>query len=82
MDKNRTYVSITEANKNFSDVSKKAKIFDEVIVLKNNQPTLKIVDINNSTEIDMTDDEKIMFVAKRILKNYKKAFMELAKWLN
>lgn len=34
---------------------------------------------DNSPIIDMTDDEKIDFVAQRILKKYKAAFEELAK---
>ena len=32
-----------------------------------------------NTEIEMTDDEKIDFVAARVLKKYHKAFEELAK---
>ena len=31
-------------------------------------------------EIEMTDDEKIDFVAARVLKEYRRAFEELAKW--
>jgi len=38
-----------------------------------------LVDLDNSPLIDMTDDEKVDFVATRILKKYKPAFMELAK---
>ena len=38
-----------------------------------------LVDLDNSPLIDMTDDEKIDFVAARILKKYKSAFLELAK---
>jgi hypothetical protein len=30
----------------------------------------------------MTDDEKIDFIAARVLKQYRRAFEELAKWLN
>jgi antitoxin Phd len=37
------------------------------------------VDIDKDTSIDMTDDEKIDFVAARILKLYRPAFEELAK---
>ncbi len=33
----------------------------------------------NSSEIEMTDDEKIDFVAQRILREHKAAFEELAK---
>jgi antitoxin Phd len=51
----------------------------EVIIFKNNKPKYKLVDIENEAEIEMTDDEKIDFVAARILKLYRPAFEELAK---
>jgi antitoxin Phd len=38
-----------------------------------------LVDIENEAEIEMTDDEKIDFVAARILNLYRPAFEELAK---
>ena len=38
-----------------------------------------LVDLDNSPLLDMTDDEKIDFVAARILKKYITAFMEFAK---
>ena len=38
-----------------------------------------LIDLENSPIIDMSDDEKIDFVAARILKKYKPAFLELAK---
>ena len=51
----------------------------EVIIFKNNKPKYRLVDIENDTTIEMTDDEKIDFVAARILKRYRRAFEELAK---
>jgi antitoxin Phd len=38
-----------------------------------------LIDLENSPIIEMTDDEKIDFVAARILKLYRPAFEELAK---
>jgi antitoxin Phd len=38
-----------------------------------------LIDLENSPMIEMTEDEKIDFVAARILKKYKPAFLELAK---
>ncbi len=37
------------------------------------------LDIENDKFIEMSDDEKIDFVAARILKRYRSAFEELAK---
>ncbi|MBQ0110295.1 MAG: type II toxin-antitoxin system prevent-host-death family antitoxin [Clostridiales bacterium] len=72
-------VSISEANQNFSKVARTVDELGSVVIFKNNKPKYKLVDIENDTEIEMTDDEKIDFVAARILKKYRKAFEELAK---
>ena len=72
-------VSITEANQNFTRVAKLTDKHGELYIFKNNKPKYKLVDIENDTSIDMTDDEKIDFIAARILKLYRPAFEELAK---
>ena len=72
-------VSISEANQNFSRVAREADRVGSVVIFKNNKPKYKLIDIEQDTEIEMTDDEKIDFVAARILKKYHKAFEELAK---
>ena len=72
-------VSMSEANQNFSRVAQKVDQSGEVYIFKNNKPKYKLIDIENNNSIEMTDDEKIDFVAKRILKKYRKAFEELAK---
>ena len=50
-----------------------------MFIFKNDKPKYRLVDIDNDTTIEMTDDEKIDFVAARILKRYRRAFEELAK---
>ena len=51
----------------------------ELYIFKNNQPKYRLVDLEQDTTPEMTEDEKIDFVAARILKNYRAAFEELAK---
>ena len=75
----KTIVSVTEANQNFSRVTRIAEKNGQVVIFKNNKPKYMLVDLDVSPMIDMTDDEKIDVVAARILKKYKLAFMELAK---
>ena len=65
-------VSVSEANQNFSRVTRIAEKNGQAVIFKNNRPKYMPV-------IDMTDDEKIDVVAARILKKYKPAFLELAK---
>ena len=72
-------VSISEANQNFSRVARMVEKSGTVVIFKNNKPKYKLIDIEQDDVIEMTDDEKIDFVATRILKKYRKAFEELAK---
>ncbi len=72
-------VSISEANQNFSRVARMAEQKGDVYIFKNNKPKYKLTDLENNTAIEMSDDEKIDFVAARVLREYRKAFEELAK---
>ena len=72
-------VSISEANQNFSRIARLVDKAGEVYIFKNNKPKYKLVDIESDTTIEMSDNEKIDFVAARILKKYRRAFEELAK---
>lgn len=72
-------VSVSEANQNFSRVTRIADKNGQAVIFKNNRPKYLLLDIESSPVIDMTDDEKIDVVAARILKKYKPAFLELAK---
>ena len=72
-------VPISEANQNFSLVARMVEKTGEVYIFKNNKPKYKIIDLEHDTAIEMTDDEKIDFVSQRILKQYRRAFEELAR---
>ena len=72
-------ISITEANQNFSSVTKIADKKGRAIIFKNNRPKYVLVNINEALLLDLTDDEKIDVIASRILKRHKAAFLELAK---
>ena len=72
-------VTATEANQNFSRVAKRAEKKGRVVVFKNNRPKLLVIDLDTEPHIEMTEDEKLDFVAARILREHKAAFEELAK---
>lgn len=75
-----TIFSMTQANQNFSSVARTVDSNGEAVVFKNNKPKYLIVDMENSDFIlDLTEDERIDIVAKRILERYLPAFKELAK---
>ena len=48
-------------------------------ISQSNQPKHQLLDPEQEAEMQMTDDEKIDFVAARILKEHRKAFEKLAK---
>ena len=72
-------VSATEANQNFSKVARMAEAQGRVVVFKNNRPKLLVIDLDTEPQIEMTEDEKLDFVAARILREHRAAFEELAK---
>ncbi len=74
-----TIISVTEANQNFSRVTRIAERSGHAVIFKNNRPKYMLIDLENSPLLDMTDDEKIDVAATRILKRFKPAFEELAK---
>ena len=67
-------VSVTEANQNFSRVTRIAEKNGQAVIFKNNRPKYMVIDLDSSPMLDLTDDEKIDIVAARILKKYKPAF--------
>ncbi|MBR6940765.1 MAG: type II toxin-antitoxin system Phd/YefM family antitoxin [Clostridia bacterium] len=76
----KTMFSMTQANQNFSLVARSVDKNGEAVVLRNNKPKYLIVDMENDNFIlDLTDDEKIDIVARRVLARYLPAFKELAK---
>jgi len=74
-----TIVSVTEANQNFSRVTRIAEKNGQAVIFKNNRPKYMVIDLERSPVLELTDDEKIDIVAARILKRFKPAFEELAK---
>ena len=72
-------VTATEANQNFSKVAKLAEKKGRVVIFKNNRPKLLVIDLDAEPQIEMTEDEKLEFVAARILREHRAAFEELAK---
>ncbi len=69
----------TEANQNFSRVARMAEKKGRVLVFKQNRPKLLVIDLDTEPQIKMSEDEKLRFVAERILREHRAAFEELAK---
>lgn len=75
-----TIYSMTQANQNFSQVAKTAEEKGEAIIFKNNKPKYLVIDVEkNGPLLELSEDEKIDIVAKRILEKYLQAFKVLAE---
>ena len=74
-----TIVTATEANQNFSRVTRIADANGQAVIIKNNKPKYLLIDMESTPYFEMTDDEKIDVISARILKKYHAAFEELAK---
>ena len=74
-----TIVSVTEANQNFSRVTRIAEKSGQAVIFKNNRPKFLLIDMEHSPVLELTDDEKIDIVAARIRNRFRPAFEELAK---
>ena len=75
-----TIFSMTQANQNFSAIARAVDRNGEAVVFKNNRPKYLVVNMENSGRLfDLTEDERIDIIARRVLKKYIGAFKELAK---
>ena len=77
--KTNQILSATEVNQNFSKATKMVERTGSVVIFKNNKPRYMLVDIEKNPVLELTDDEKIAIVAKRILDKYRHAFEVLAQ---
>lgn len=73
-------VSLSQAKNTFSHVARIVDKYGRAVILKDNEPKYLLVDLEQELLIyDLTDEEKLEIASKRILKQYKPAFEELAK---
>lgn len=72
-------ITVTEANQNFSRATRIADEKGAALVFKNNRPKYKLTNLDVEPDLELTDDEKIDVVARRIMNRFKPAFLELAK---
>ena len=75
-----TMFSMTQANQNFSAVARSVDRNGEAVLLKNNKPKYLVIDMKNENFIlDLSEEERIDIITKRVLDKYLPAFKELAK---
>lgn len=72
-------VTVSEANQNFSRVTRIVDKSGKAVIFKNSKPQYVVLSLTDGEPLELTVDEKIDIVASRILKKYLPAFEELAK---
>ena len=76
---NHTMISITEANQNFSKVTKLVDERGTAVILKNNVPRYLVIEFSKADESAVAPDEDVLAISKRLLKKNKEAYEVLAK---
>ena len=74
-----TMISITEANQNFSKVTKLVDERGTAVILKNNVPRYLVIEFSKADESAVAPDEDVLAISKRLLKKNKEAYEVLAK---
>ena len=74
-----TMISITEANQNFSKVTKLVDEKGTAVILKNNVPRYLVIEFSKVDESAIAPDEDVLAISKRLLKKNKEAYEVLSK---
>lgn len=74
-----TMISITEANQNFSKVTRVVDKHGTAVILKNNVPRYLVIDFSKAEEQKIAATEDVKDISERLIKQNMKAYEELAK---
>ena len=74
-----TVVSMTDANQNFSKVTRIVEQYGRAVVFKNNMPKYLIIDFNLVNKMETASDEDVLASSSRMMNRFDDAFKELAK---
>jgi len=72
-------VTLTEADENFSRVTRLVDENGAVVILKNNIPRYVLIEYSQFQDEDIADDTTVHEIAESIVKRHIEAFRELAK---
>ncbi len=72
-------ISITDANRNFSQAAKMVDEKGSVIIMKNNKPRYVLLCFDALQSQEESDTEEVMAISRRLIKKNMKAYEILAK---
>lgn len=74
-----TVVSMTEANQNFSKVSRIVDEYGRAVIFKNNAPRYLVIQFVDTDKVSNASVPDALASAERMMDRYDDAFRELAK---
>ncbi|RKI85060.1 type II toxin-antitoxin system Phd/YefM family antitoxin [bacterium 0.1xD8-71] len=74
-----TMISITEANQNFSKVTKVVDEHGTAVILKNNIPRYLVIDFSRAEKEKVANSEDVFAISERLIKQNMEAYEVLAK---
>lgn len=74
-----TMISITEANQNFSKVTKVVDEHGTAVILKNNVPRYLVIDFSKAEKEKVAKTEDVLSVSEQLIKQNLEAYEVLAK---
>lgn len=74
-----TMISITEANQNFSKVTKVVDEHGTAVILKNNIPRYLVIDFSKAEKEKIANSEDVFAISERLIKQNMEAYEALAK---
>ena len=72
-------VSITEANRNFSQVARMVDKSGSVVILKNNVPKYLIIKFDQAEAMQDASGENILQISQKLIAKNREAYKKLAK---
>lgn len=75
----KNLISMTEANQNFSKVTRLVDETGSALILKNNRPSYVLMKYENVERAAVADDESLDAVSQKLMKKNRPAYEELAK---
>lgn len=75
----KNLISMTEANQNFSKVTRLVDETGSALILKNNRPSYVLMKYENVERAAVADDESLDAVSQKLMKQNRLAYEELAK---
>lgn len=74
-----TIVSMTEANQNFSMVTRIVDQYGTAVIFKNNKPRYEVKVFDDAESDEIASDKEVIDVSKKLLKRNAAVYKELAK---